>query len=152
MEVRLLSLLTPPHKLTLFALQDQVPQAGQRRRQPSCYHVGRLAHQLRRSQGASLPFRLPSYPLIPRLSQFFNNEKFEVAQYDKAMKDYTKASVKISTSLAALNIGQNAIFSSALTAMMYLACRGIVDGEFLSALETRGSWLTTELHRYHDCR
>jgi ATP-binding cassette, subfamily B (MDR/TAP), member 7 len=45
------------------------------------------------------------------------------------MKDYTKASVKISTSLAALNIGQNAIFSSALTAMMYLACRGIVDGE-----------------------
>jgi hypothetical protein len=32
---------------------------------------------------------------------------FEVAQYDRAMKDYTKASVKISTSLAALNIGQN---------------------------------------------
>lgn len=61
--------------------------------------------------------------------QYFNNEKFEVAQYDKAMKDYTKASVKISTSLAALNIGQNVIFSSALTAMMYLACRGIVDGE-----------------------
>ncbi|ORY84119.1 P-loop containing nucleoside triphosphate hydrolase protein [Leucosporidium creatinivorum] len=60
--------------------------------------------------------------------KFFNNEKFEVAQYDKAMKDYTKASVKISTSLAALNIGQNAIFSTALTAMMYLACRGIVDG------------------------
>lgn len=61
--------------------------------------------------------------------KYFNNEAFEVAQYDKAMKDYTKASVKISTSLAALNIGQNAIFSSALTAMMYLACRGIVDGE-----------------------
>ncbi|KAM0791593.1 Iron-sulfur clusters transporter atm1, mitochondrial [Microbotryomycetes sp. NB124-2] len=60
--------------------------------------------------------------------KFFNNEKFEVAQYDKAMKDYTKASVKISTSLAALNIGQNVIFSSALTLMMYLAARGIYDG------------------------
>ena len=44
------------------------------------------------------------------------------------MKDYTKASVKISTSLAALNIGQNVIFSSALTAMMYLAAKGIMDG------------------------
>ncbi|GAA5999858.1 hypothetical protein JCM10207_005941 [Rhodosporidiobolus poonsookiae] len=60
--------------------------------------------------------------------KYFNNEAFEVAQYDRAMKDYTKASVKISTSLAALNIGQNVIFSSALTGMMYLAAQGIVDG------------------------
>ncbi|KAK4701515.1 ATP-binding cassette, subfamily B (MDR/TAP), member 7, partial [Phenoliferia sp. Uapishka_3] len=60
--------------------------------------------------------------------KYFNNEKFEIAQYDAAMRDYTKASVKISTSLAALNIGQNIIFSSALTAMMYLAAKGIVDG------------------------
>ncbi|KAM0752478.1 P-loop containing nucleoside triphosphate hydrolase protein [Meredithblackwellia eburnea MCA 4105] len=60
--------------------------------------------------------------------KYFNNEKFEIQQYDAAMKDYTKASIKISTSLAALNIGQNVIFSSALTAMMYLAARGIVDG------------------------
>ncbi|BGP25073.1 Iron-sulfur clusters transporter atm1, mitochondrial [Rhodotorula toruloides] len=60
--------------------------------------------------------------------KYFNNEAFEVAQYDRVMKDYTKASVKISTSLAALNIGQNVIFSSALTGMMYLASKGIVDG------------------------
>ncbi|GAA5857747.1 hypothetical protein JCM1840_000893 [Sporobolomyces johnsonii] len=60
--------------------------------------------------------------------KYFNNEAFEVAQYDRAMKDYTKASVKISTSLAALNIGQNVIFSTALTGMMYLAARGILDG------------------------
>lgn len=59
--------------------------------------------------------------------KYFNNEKFEVAQYDKAMKDYTKASIKISTSLAALNVGQNFIFSSALTAMMYLAAKGVID-------------------------
>ncbi|GEM09995.1 mitochondrial ABC transporter ATM [Rhodotorula toruloides] len=67
-----------------------------------------------------------SLTLLP--VQYFNNEAFEVAQYDRVMKDYTKASVKISTSLAALNIGQNVIFSSALTGMMYLASKGIVDG------------------------
>jgi ATP-binding cassette subfamily B (MDR/TAP) protein 7 len=66
-------------------------------------------------------------PLTLFSPQYFNNEAFEVAQYDRAMKDYTKASVKISTSLAALNIGQNIIFSSALTGMMYLAAKGIVD-------------------------
>ncbi|GAA5939371.1 ATP-binding cassette Fe/S cluster precursor transporter ATM1 [Sporobolomyces koalae] len=60
--------------------------------------------------------------------KYFNNEAFEVRQYDKAMKDYTKASVKISTSLAALNIGQNMIFSTALTGMMYLGAKGIMDG------------------------
>lgn len=83
--------------------------------------------------------------------QFFNNEKFEVAQYDKAMKDYTKASVKISTSLAALNIGQNAIFSSALTAMMYLACRGIVDGKLRFGDDVPETRLTSNLFRYDDC-
>lgn len=44
------------------------------------------------------------------------------------MKDYTKASVKISTSLAALNAGQTIIFSSALTGMMFLAAQGVVKG------------------------
>lgn len=63
--------------------------------------------------------------------QYFNNEKYEVDQYDAAMRDYTKASVKISTSLAALNIGQNVIFSSALTGMMFLAAQGVVKGEFM---------------------
>lgn len=47
------------------------------------------------------------------------------------MRDYTKASVKISTSLAALNIGQNIIFSSALTGMMFLAAQGVVKGGWL---------------------
>ncbi|KAK4688534.1 ATP-binding cassette, subfamily B (MDR/TAP), member 7, partial [Tremellales sp. Uapishka_1] len=58
----------------------------------------------------------------------FNNEKFEVAQYDATLKTYEKASVKISTSLALLNSGQNFIFSSALTMMMLLAAQGIVKG------------------------
>lgn len=63
------------------------------------------------------------------LSQYFNNEKYEVGRYDKALKDYEKASIKVATSLAFLNSGQNIIFSSALTAMMYLACNGVATGQ-----------------------
>ncbi|RPA98937.1 P-loop containing nucleoside triphosphate hydrolase protein [Choiromyces venosus 120613-1] len=58
----------------------------------------------------------------------FNNEKYEVGRYDKALKGYESASIKVATSLAFLNLGQNVIFSSALTAMMYLACQGVIDG------------------------
>jgi len=45
-----------------------------------------------------------------RIVKAFNNEKYEVAQYDSTLKNYEKASVKIATSLAALNSGQNLIF------------------------------------------
>ncbi|OAA50514.1 transporter ATM1 precursor [Metarhizium rileyi] len=60
--------------------------------------------------------------------KYFNNEKFEVARYDKALKEYEKSSIKVATSLAFLNSGQNIIFSSALTAMMYLAADGVATG------------------------
>ncbi|CAI7645535.1 unnamed protein product [Penicillium bialowiezense] len=60
--------------------------------------------------------------------KYFNNEKFEVARYDKALKNYEDASIKVTTSLAFLNSGQNMIFSSALAAMMYLACNGVATG------------------------
>ncbi|KAI1397750.1 P-loop containing nucleoside triphosphate hydrolase protein [Hypoxylon fuscum] len=60
--------------------------------------------------------------------KYFNNEKFEVARYDKALHDYEKSSIKVQTSLALLNSGQNIIFSSALTAMMYLAASGVANG------------------------
>ncbi|CAL1717355.1 unnamed protein product [Somion occarium] len=58
----------------------------------------------------------------------FNNEKYEIQQYDKHLAAYEKASVKIATSLAYLNSGQNIIFSSALTLMMFLAAQGVVKG------------------------
>ncbi|TPX14722.1 uncharacterized protein E0L32_005117 [Thyridium curvatum] len=61
--------------------------------------------------------------------KYFNNEKFEIARYDSALKQYEKSSIKIATSLAFLNSGQNIIFSSALTAMMYLGSKGIAAGE-----------------------
>lgn len=60
--------------------------------------------------------------------KYFNNEKFEVARYDKALQQYEKSSIKVATSLAFLNSGQNIIFSTALTAMMYLAANGVASG------------------------
>lgn len=61
--------------------------------------------------------------------KYFNNEKFEVARYDKALKLYEDASIKVTTSLALLNSGQNMIFSSALAAMMYFASDGVASGQ-----------------------
>ncbi|EED17645.1 ABC iron exporter Atm1, putative [Talaromyces stipitatus ATCC 10500] len=61
--------------------------------------------------------------------KYFNNEAYEVSRYDKALKAYEDASIKVTTSLAFLNSGQNMIFSSALAAMMYLAADGVATGQ-----------------------
>ncbi|KAK5115699.1 Iron-sulfur clusters transporter atm1, mitochondrial [Meristemomyces frigidus] len=60
--------------------------------------------------------------------KYFNNEKYEVARYDAALKQYEDASIKVATSLAYLNSGQNLIFSAALTGMMYMAAQGVAEG------------------------
>jgi ATP-binding cassette, subfamily B (MDR/TAP), member 7 len=64
--------------------------------------------------------------------QHFNNEPHEIAAYDTHLRSYEKASVKITTSLAFLNSGQNLIYSSALTGMMFIAAQGVVNGLFLT--------------------
>uniref|UniRef100_V5ETY4 Iron-sulfur clusters transporter ATM1, mitochondrial n=2 Tax=Kalmanozyma brasiliensis (strain GHG001) TaxID=1365824 RepID=V5ETY4_KALBG len=60
--------------------------------------------------------------------KYFNNEAHEIAKYDAALADYEKSSIKVATSLAALNSGQNAIFSTSLTVMMLLAAQGVTNG------------------------
>ncbi|KAK5216552.1 Iron-sulfur clusters transporter atm1, mitochondrial [Exophiala xenobiotica] len=60
--------------------------------------------------------------------KYFNNEKFEVSRYDTALKKYEDASIKVTTSLAFLNTGQNVIFSGALAGMMYMAANGVAEG------------------------
>ncbi|XP_065201952.1 iron-sulfur clusters transporter ABCB7, mitochondrial [Planococcus citri] len=60
--------------------------------------------------------------------KYFNNELYEAERYDKALKKYEEASLKTSTSLALLNFGQNAIFSSAISIAMILAAQQIGAG------------------------
>jgi ATP-binding cassette, subfamily B (MDR/TAP), member 7 len=61
--------------------------------------------------------------------KYFNNEKFEVNRYDTALKKYEQSSIKVTTSLAFLNSGQNVIFSGALATMMYMAAQGVAAGD-----------------------
>ncbi|WFC96891.1 Iron-sulfur clusters transporter atm1, mitochondrial [Malassezia brasiliensis] len=60
--------------------------------------------------------------------KYFNNEQHEVRKFDKHLKEYENASVRVATSLATLNSGQNAIFSTSLTLMMLMAAQGVLNG------------------------
>ena len=62
--------------------------------------------------------------------KYFNNEAHQAKLFDTALESYEKSSLKTATSLAFLNTGQNLIFSSSLTLMMYLAAEGILSGTF----------------------
>lgn len=60
--------------------------------------------------------------------KYFNNETYQSMKYDNALKKYKDASIKVATSLLFLNSGQNLIFSSLLTGMMYMTCQGVAGG------------------------
>ncbi|KAH9276884.1 hypothetical protein BASA83_000396 [Batrachochytrium salamandrivorans] len=59
----------------------------------------------------------------------FNNERFEMKNYDLSLVKYEKAAINTSVSLAFLNAGQNAIFSVALVTMMWMASHGVLLGQ-----------------------
>ncbi|XP_015865940.2 ABC transporter B family member 25, mitochondrial [Ziziphus jujuba] len=60
--------------------------------------------------------------------KYFNNETFEVGKYDEYLERYEDAALKAQRSLAFLNFGQNAIFSTALSTAMVLCSHGILNG------------------------
>ena len=55
-------------------------------------------------------------------------ERKELQRYDDALGRYEAAALRTATSLAALNLGQAAIFSASLAGAMTLAARGVADG------------------------
>lgn len=60
--------------------------------------------------------------------KYFNNENHEARLYGAVLKTYEDASLKTSTSLALLNFGQNAIFTTALVGVMALSTAEILKG------------------------
>eukprot|EP00158_Paraphelidium_tribonemae_P003929 Partr_v1_DN26475_c0_g1_i1_m23557 putative ATP-binding cassette, subfamily B (MDR TAP), member len=62
--------------------------------------------------------------------KYFNNERYESDKYDAALKKYESAALKTASSLALLNVGQNAVFSLSLAGVMWLASEGVVSGAF----------------------
>ena len=60
--------------------------------------------------------------------KYFGNEPHEARRFDEALKSYERAAVLSQSSLSLLNIGQAAIISVGVTAIMYMAAQGIVAG------------------------
>jgi ATP-binding cassette subfamily B protein len=60
--------------------------------------------------------------------KYFGNEGFEASRYDESLKVWERAAVKSQTSLSLLNVVQSAIIACAVTAIMWRATVGVVDG------------------------
>jgi len=61
--------------------------------------------------------------------RYFGAAAREAGRYDAAMAGFEDASVRTSTSLAALNVGQALIVNAGLVAVMALAARGVIAGD-----------------------
>ena len=59
--------------------------------------------------------------------KYFGNEAHEAGRYETALRGYERASVRSSTSLALLNVGQAVIIAIGLTLVMLITGQGIVD-------------------------
>jgi ATP-binding cassette subfamily B protein len=60
--------------------------------------------------------------------KYFNNEDFEARRYDEQMVNWEDSATRSQTTLSALNLGQQAIIALGVTAMMWRAAGGVVDG------------------------
>ncbi|MGO4124457.1 ABC transporter ATP-binding protein/permease [Inquilinus sp. YAF38] len=60
--------------------------------------------------------------------KYFGNEGHEARRYEASLIRYERAAVRSQVSLSLLNIGQAAIIAIGLTAVMWMAAAGIVDG------------------------
>jgi len=60
--------------------------------------------------------------------KYFNNEAWEARRYDEQMIKWEDAATRSQTTLSTLNLGQQAIIALGVTAMMWRAANGVVDG------------------------
>ncbi|MFP5383058.1 MAG: ABCB family ABC transporter ATP-binding protein/permease [Gammaproteobacteria bacterium] len=60
--------------------------------------------------------------------KYFNNEEHEAQRYDRGLRNKEEADVLAWKTLATLNIGQNAIVSFGVVALMWRAASGVVEG------------------------
>lgn len=60
--------------------------------------------------------------------KYFNNEDYEARRYDAHMKRWEEAATSSQISLSWLNLGQQLIIALGVSAMMWRAAAGVVDG------------------------
>ncbi len=61
--------------------------------------------------------------------KYFNNEAWESRRYDQQLLKWEEAATRSQTTLAFLNLGQQAIIAVGVTAMMWRAAAGVVEGQ-----------------------
>ena len=61
--------------------------------------------------------------------KYFNNEEYEARRYDAHMRQWEDAATKSQISLSWLNLGQQIVIALGVTAMMWRAAAGVVDGK-----------------------
>jgi ATP-binding cassette, subfamily B, heavy metal transporter len=60
--------------------------------------------------------------------KYFGNEDYEAKRYDEGLQSYERAAVRSQTSLSLLNSGQSLIIAAAVTAILWRATQGVIDG------------------------
>ena len=61
--------------------------------------------------------------------KYFNNEEYEARRYDEHMLQWEEAATRSQISLSWLNLGQQIVIALGVTAMMWRAASGVVDGQ-----------------------
>jgi len=60
--------------------------------------------------------------------KYFGNERLELARFDSTLNEWEEAAVKSQNSMSILNFGQGGIIGLGVTAIMFFAAGGVVDG------------------------
>ena len=60
--------------------------------------------------------------------KYFNNEEFEAKRYDAHMQDWESAATRSQVSLSWLNMSQQLVIAIGVSAMMWRAAAGVIDG------------------------
>jgi ATP-binding cassette subfamily B protein len=61
--------------------------------------------------------------------KYFNNDRLEIDRYRDTMGAWEEAAVKSQNTMSMLNFGQAAIIAVGVTGILFMAARGVVDGE-----------------------
>ena len=87
-------------------------------------HIRHTMNRLDSSANAMAVDGLLNYETV----KYFNNDGYEIKRYDETLNEWEDAAVKSQTSMSLLNLGQGSIIAVGVTAMMFYATQGVVDG------------------------
>jgi ATP-binding cassette subfamily B (MDR/TAP) protein 7 len=87
-------------------------------------HFRKDMNRLSQAASGRLTDSLLNYETV----KFFDNEAHEGRAYEDTLREYQGAAIRSEASLSLLNFGQNAIFTTGLTAVMYLTAADVVSG------------------------